>query len=108
MQHKLLFGRTIESNKGFNLSTSTIKPKRATDYLHDEARRTQKPEISKKAGAILKQKHSALYKWLFDYMNKTQGEGGAELCYDSIRFEKLSPDLVESLMPVLMQLYYHY
>ena len=109
MQHKLLFGRTIESNKGFNLSTSTKMPShKVTAYLNDETGRMQKPEISKKAGSILKQKHTALYKWLFDYINKTQGEGGAELCYDSIRFEKLSPDLVEALMPVLMQLYYHY
>ena len=82
--------------------------KRVTDYLHDQAGRLQKPEISKKAGTILKQKHTALYKWLFDYMNKAHGEGAAELCYDSIRFEKLSPDLVEALMPVLMQLYYQY
>ena len=43
---------------------------------------------------------------LFDFMNKKQGEG-SELTYDSIRFEKLSPDLVEALMPVLTMLYNH-
>ena len=43
---------------------------KVTAYLNDEAGRMQKPEISKKAGSILKQKHTALYKWLFDYINK--------------------------------------
>ena len=104
MQVKDLFKNKRHS--GFNLSTTLSKPLLKVTELDDISELLQKPQISKNASIIIKQKNTSLFKWLFDFMNKKQGEG-SELTYDSIRFEKLSPDLVEALMPVLTMLYNH-
>ena len=90
----------------FNLNTATTSTIKKTTELDDITELTQKPVISKKAAAILKKKHTALYKWLFEYLCKN--DGAIELCYGTIAFEKLSPDLVEALMPVLTLLYEQY
>ena len=94
----------------FNLSATPVRPpKIKVNELDDITECLKKPKISKNAANIIKQKHTALYKWLYDFISKKPGQDSPEeLVYESIRFEKLCPDLVEALMPVLTQMYQHF
>ena len=69
--------------------------------LNDANEVKRKPQISKKADEILRQKQEGAYKWLYQ---RVAGAADAKVSYATFKFDLVPPETLECFMPLLIKL----